>query len=202
MGLSELQTILTCECGKSHIATAKNAGSQIQCGCGRSVAVPTLSKLRTQAGKDAYITNPAEAIRKQQNEGGSPAGDRCILCGSTSPIGYTCDAVCESSRLLKTASSDQSGSSASHVLWTMLVPSPIRMIRRLMRRHERPTDAVRVGHDVEVSFDLPVCDACAKTVGEVTRLRVCKELMGRVPLYKDLLTYYPNLALTVRRHSK
>jgi hypothetical protein len=196
--LSELQATLTCECGKSHIATEKNAGSQIPCGCGRLVAVPTLSKLRTQAGKDAYVTNPAEAIRKHQRESGSPAGDRCILCGSTSPIHYTYDAVCESSRL-KAASSDQSG---TNVFWIMLVPGVIRLIRRLVKRCDRSTDAVRVGHDIEVSFDLPVCDACTRTAGDMTRPRVSKELMRRVPLYNDLLAYYPNLTLTVRRHSK
>ena len=39
---------VACECGKEHAVTAGQAGSSLGCGCGRTVAVPAYSVLRTR----------------------------------------------------------------------------------------------------------------------------------------------------------
>jgi hypothetical protein len=38
--------LLDCSCGAQHSVTAQQAGGQIACRCGATVAVPTLRKLR------------------------------------------------------------------------------------------------------------------------------------------------------------
>ena len=97
MGTTELQVSLSCSCGRSVIARAKDAGGAVSCACGKLVAVPRLSELRTLSARDAYVTNPVEAIRKLQSEGANPAGERCLLCGSNAAVFYECHAICESS---------------------------------------------------------------------------------------------------------
>ena len=153
------------------------------------------------AGKAAYVTNPAEAIRKLQMAGISPAGDRCVVCKSTVPVFYSCEAVCEASTL-KAAAADQTGNGIPSLLLRLLTLSPIRLLRRLLPRHDQLVDAIRVGHDVHISFKLPICDPCAMTAGNVFRSNVAKKLLTHVSEYRDLISYYPDLKLTVTRKDK
>jgi|1186.fasta_scaffold86147_2 hypothetical protein len=192
MATNELKVSLPCDCGGTVVAGAKDAGGTITCGCGRAVAVPKLSQLRTLAGADAFITNPVEAIRKQQAQGISPAGETCVLCGSLSPVIYKCHAICEWSYAKRT-SSDDTGN-----LIKLLVLPRLWLLASLLSGKE-PDESDRRGHDVSISFDLPVCDPCAATAGKITRPSVAKRLMIRVPLYKELLKHYPKLELKVER---
>jgi hypothetical protein len=151
--------------------------------------VPNLSKLRTLAGADAYVTNPVEAIRKAQQSGNDPAGDKCLHCGSASPVKYHCTAVCERSHV-KRASADP----PSMLHWLLL---PV-VVNILLWFRSDDDYADRQGHDIEVTFTLPVCDVCKSTVGNVTRPNVAKKFMHQVPLYRELLAFYPYLTLTVQ----
>jgi hypothetical protein len=192
MATNELKVSLPCECGGTVVAGAKVAGGTIKCTCGRAVAVPKLSHLRTLAGGDAFITNPVEAIRKQQRDGINPAGEGCLLCGSLSPVFYKCHAVCESSHARR-------GNKVDPISMVRLLFVPmVWLIAMLLREKEfEPID--RRGHDIAISFDLPVCDPCAASAGKVTRANVAKRLMAEVPLYKELLDDYPNMQLKVAR---
>lgn len=196
MGTNELQVPLSCGCGRSVVARAKDAGGEVSCTCGRQVAVPRLSELRTLAGADAYVTNPAEAIRKLQSQGINPAGNRCLLCGATSPTLYACHAVCESS-LVKTSSSDD-GFSFSKLLSIFLLPKLFFILYLMLRKNESQ-EPERRGHDVAVDFTLPVCGACLASAGGTLRPKMAKELMASVPTLADLLAYYPQLKLTIDR---
>ena len=196
MGTNELQATLSCGCGRSVVARAKDAGGTVPCTCGKQVAVPRLSQLRTLAGADAYTTNPAEAIRKLQSQGIRPAGDRCLLCGATSPAIYSCHAVCESSHV-KTSSSE-GGYSVPKLLGLLVLPKLLFFLYLLFRK-ESVEGPERRGHDVAVDFTLPVCGACAATTGNVTRPKVARQLMAKVPALSELIEYYPQLELTVER---
>lgn len=197
MGTNDLQVSLSCGCGRSVVARAKDAGGTISCTCGKQVAVPRLSDLRTLAGADAYITNPAEAIRKLQAQGISPTGDRCLLCGATSPALYSCHAVCESSHV-KQPSSD-GGYSVPKLLGLFILPKLLFFLYLLFRKEEAAEGPERRGHDVAVGFTLPVCGPCAATTGNVTRPKVARQLMAKSPALSELLEYYPQLELTVER---
>jgi hypothetical protein len=192
--MKEIRVALPCECGGSVIAQAGDAGSSIVCRCGRMVRAPRLSELRTLAGQDAFVTNPVEAIRKIQREGHSPAGKSCLVCGGKSPVQYRCDATCESSHL-KGGQSDAPG-----VLgWLTFFCMAFFLGIGFLFRRGGQSEGVVHGHDVGVTFDLPVCDACAATNGKPTRTAVAKNLMLQVPAYRDLLARYPDLKLSVRR---
>jgi hypothetical protein len=195
MGTNEHQVALSCSCGRSVVARAKDAGGSISCTCGRQVTVPRLSELRTLAGADAFVTNPAEAIRKLQSEGVNPAGDRCLLCGSNAAVIYECHAVCESSYVEK-SDADRAKSFPRMLLSMLFLPLLINFF--LSERKESAVCEQR-GHDIAVSFTLPVCDPCVATFGNVTRPQNARRLMAKVPALAELLAYYPQLKLTVAR---
>ena len=69
----------------------------------------------------------------------------------------------------------------------------------LLLRKESDEGPERRGHDDAEEFTLPVCSACAATTGNVTRPKVAKQLMAKVPAFSELLEYYPQLKLTVER---
>jgi hypothetical protein len=192
--MKEVRVTLPCECGGSVIAQAGDAGSSVACRCGRAVRVPRLSELRTLSGQDAFVTNPVEAIRKTQREGRSPAGKTCLLCGGNSPVQYRCDATCESSHLT-------GGQSGAHgiVGWLAFVCMAFFLGIGFLFSSDEESEGEVHGHDVGVAFDLPVCDACAATNGKPTRTAVAKDLMRKVPAYRELLARYPDLKLTVKR---
>lgn len=188
--MKEIQAKLECTCGRSVVARAKDAGGSIVCSCGQPIAIPNLSTLRTLAGRDAYVTNPVEAIRKMQNDGNDPAGDKCLLCSTARPVIYRCTAVCEQSHVQKT------GSDSDGIIRWFILPS---FLNVLLSFQNRGSKFERRGHDIEVVFNLPLCELCATSTGNPTRSAVAKRLMQRVPVYKDLLEYYPALTLKIER---
>jgi hypothetical protein len=190
--MPEVLANLPCECGATVAARAADAGGTIACDCGRVVAVPKLSMLRTLAGADAYVTNPVEAIRKAQQGGNDPVGDKCVACGSTDSVSYQCAAVCESSH------AKRDGDSNFILRWLFL---PV-FVNILMWHRQNDEYGDRRGHDVEITFKLPVCRQCESALGNVMRPSIAKQLMARVPLYRDLLTYYPNLSLTIDKPNR
>jgi hypothetical protein len=139
------------------------------------------------AGADAYTTNPVEAICKALANGDDPAGTTCVQCGAAAPAIYRCTAICEESHAKRTADRD------SAVRWLLL---PI-FVNMMLWFHHQEEEIDRQGHDVEVSFNLPVCDACARPVGNVLRPAVARQFLLRVPVYRELLEFYPNLKLKI-----
>jgi hypothetical protein len=191
MVTNELQVALDCDCGRPIAARAKDAGTTIACTCGNLVAVPKLSELRLLAGADAFVTNPAEAILKLQREGNEPGGDKCVMCGSATPVFYQCLAICEQSHVKKNRASQSNG-----LLRWLFLPFIVNVLIS-MRAEDETID--RHGHDLEVKFRLPLCDLCKTAAGNPTRPNLAKKLMVRVPQYKQLLDYYPGLSLTIIR---
>ncbi|MGE3241703.1 MAG: hypothetical protein AB7G28_17565 [Pirellulales bacterium] len=146
------------------------------------------------SGKDAYVTNPVEAIRKMQRNGESPAGNNCLLCGSHSPSLYRCNATCESSHVKGVAEKNFS----TILSWLAFVSMAFFAGLAFLRQSQTTQLEIR-GHDVTVDFDLPVCDACVATNGNPTRAAAAKKLMLQVPAYRELLERYPDLKLTVKQ---
>jgi hypothetical protein len=184
--MNNLRTTLLCDCGNSNAVSAMEAGTLINCPCGKSITVPSLSKLRQLAGQDAFVTNPADAIRKIQRDGGNPAGDRCVLCGSDSPQFYECHALCESPQL-KHAQDAEASDIPRQMLGVAnyILLGPILWLLAAFAFARRPADSGNevVGHEVQVAFTLPICNACAASSGDVTRPTVAKRLMELVPIY-------------------
>jgi hypothetical protein len=192
--MKSVEVELACECGWHVVARSGDAGDSIPCRCGRTVNVPNLGRLRMMAGQDAYVTNPAEAIAKLQRTGGSPAGNNCLLCGSHSPTLYRCDANCESSHVKGATEKNFS----MILSWLAFVSMAFFAGLAFLRQSKETQLEVR-GHDVAVTFDIPLCDACLATAGSPERIKNAKRLMGLVPPYRELLTHYPDLVLKVKK---
>src|SRR4051812_10679826 len=150
MGTSDLKVAIPCACGRNLTARAKDAGGSVACSCGHVVPVPNLSKLRAMAGADPFVTNPAEAIRKSQDQGIDPAGNACLSCGSSAVTRYKCHAVCESSHLKRTPGADSP--SVPRMLTLLFLPHLITWLLFCFRKAE-PQETERRGHDIEVSFN-------------------------------------------------
>ncbi len=202
MSNSQLRVNLRCDCGRSVAARSLDAGSRLPCSCGKLVDVPLLSKLRQLAGKDTYITNPAEAIRKMLQDGASPAGRDCVVCGASSAVPYACCAACES-RQLKGGSGREDNDIVRPLLavlnWVLFGWVIAIVGHTLISRRRGPAETETVGHEVQVEFPLPVCGSCSATSGGVTNPKVARRLMELVPLYQELLRYYPDLKLSIQR---
>lgn len=197
-----LKVELLCECGRPTVARSKDAGSTIHCACGRSVSVPSLSRLRTLAGRDAFVTNPAEAIETAIRNGEKPAGDRCVMCGATDPSIYTCHATCETTCV---KGGEHESNDMGRLFWLTAVFLVFKFLlfafwwRGIFGFRRRSEEFEIRGHDVGASFPLPVCDSCSSTAGGVTQVKVAKHVMSKVPMYKALLDHYPQLELRVEQ---
>lgn len=202
---NELQIELLCECGRPSIARAKDAGGAIHCECGRSVSVPSLSKLRTLAGHEAFVTNPAEAIEKAIRNGENPAGERCVMCGALNPRIYTCHATCETTYV---KGQNRESNDMGRFFWFTAVFLVSKLLfltvwwTRIFGFSRQPNEIEIRGHDVGASFPLPVCDSCSSSAGGVTRAKVAKQIMTKVPMYKAMLDHYPQLELRFERKSE
>jgi hypothetical protein len=72
---------VSCQCGKRIPVKTEEAGTTIRCDCGRSVQVPSLSKLRTTSGLDAYESGAIDTIKRMLAEGALPWGETCAESG-------------------------------------------------------------------------------------------------------------------------
>ena len=180
--MNDLQVELPCECGAKIVAKSHNAGTAVSCQCGRFVSVPSLGRLRAMAGGEAYVTNPAEAIRKALNAGQRIAGEICLICKSPRPRNYLVEVVCERS-FVKRGGGEESNSVPA-LLAQLFIP-----MAEFFRSRSRATE-VR-GHDIVLDVPIPVCQACVESGNNPLRPRKARRLMREVAAYKNLLDYYP-----------
>ncbi len=197
MGMNEAVSI-SCNCGQVHAIREIQAGSQIRCSCGRSVDVPSLGNLRQLAGKEAYVTNPAEAIRKSVAQGIEPAGNSCLVCGSDVSNTYRCVAECERS-LTKDAQNNENSLVRFLARLISVILIPKLLVIYLFSRPAANSEPQVFGHDVAVEFQLPVCEQCAQAGHDPRKHRVARKMLQEVDLLNQLLEYYPAIALRIER---
>ncbi|MCE9552392.1 MAG: hypothetical protein K8T91_03320 [Planctomycetes bacterium] len=70
-----------CSCHELHPVAGSQAGSLLNCPCGRMVSVPPLSALRQQVGEAAYAIPTAESIHLQHGRGELLPVGHCAVCG-------------------------------------------------------------------------------------------------------------------------
>ncbi len=69
----------SCPCGVTTPISTSQAGSQLNCDCGKSVKVPSLSVLRTLSGKDSYEAGVVDEIKRMIRSGCLPSVEKCLL---------------------------------------------------------------------------------------------------------------------------
>ncbi len=195
--MSTNEAVLTCECGAKVDARFQDAGGQLDCGCGRVVKVPSLSKLRKLAGHDAYTTNAVEAIRKRLNQGQLPAGLNCLVCGAARCPQQNFVAICEAT-YRKGADSSAGNDIPSLMSKLLLVFAAPRLLALLLMRRNEDVAVQQFGRHTSVEISLPVCDSCVSAGHNTKSGKNARTLMRQVPLYDQLLTEFPNLELERR----
>ncbi len=86
---------VACSCGKSTTVSEGAAGSRFDCSCGQSIAVPSLTDLRVQAGLPPQAPNPTAAIPFMVADGELPTMTACARCAGATDDTVTVTVECE-----------------------------------------------------------------------------------------------------------
>jgi hypothetical protein len=186
---------LTCDCGAEIDGHQGNAGSNVDCRCGKSVAVPKLSELRKLAGKSAYATNPADMVRELASNGTNPGSANCLECGASGGDLYRCEVVCEQSYANKAPANEGYGfiHRTASVLMLLFLPFSIWFSKR---QNADQKEAEIRGHDISVTFPIRVCRPCTLVGCDPTKQRSLRQLLEKASEYRAVLDYYPNAVPT------
>lgn len=172
-----------CECGHSMTVTSGAAGSKLSCGCGRTVTVPSLSELRSQAGQSAYSVSPELVIEHAIRTGEYPIDNRCVECGQDTDQQIVIEVECE--RVIRKGG----GTSFWAILGAVFIWWPLILFSN--RSEEREFGRHKVYH-----LPVPACEPCRRSLRGTADLRVC---LASIPVYDQLLEKFPNAK--VRRSS-
>jgi len=179
---------IDCQCGKQNTVSGGSAGATIVCACGQAIAVPSLSKLREQAGLPPYDPGPLMLIQHLLATNQLPGTNRCGACEQETDRVVEVRAQCETG--YRTESNDRS---FGEVLFWILVFWPVLLFKS---RRRTVND---FGRDTVLSLPLPVCDGCRQSLG---RRKAIKQAVQKIPLYGELLQKFPDAKLTLVAASK
>jgi hypothetical protein len=193
MGSNNLLLNVPCMCGRSLAVNSTQAGAKVSCECGKEIQLPSLSQMRKLAGQDAYATNPADKIKRSLKDGINPSGNTCLCCNSLHPLRFELSAECE--QMVVKGQGDPTSIPSLFAKFAAILFLP-RFLLLLMGSGGPTNEPDVMGHDVSVDFPLMVCDACVKSGQDPRRNAVAKKLMQKVPVYQELLSFYPDLKLS------
>lgn len=179
---------VTCQCGATIAVSATQAGITLACRCGRSVGVPSLSRLRQQAGEGPYPRNIPETIAAMIESGELPAGDFCAVSGFPTKDTLLLDIQCERKWVRGSRSNDLEGV----VFWWLLFGWLGALIA--YDRAARPYE--ELGRETRVRVPLRVRADYQPRVRRASQ-RKLRKLLRTVPVYADLLREYPGSVVTV-----
>ena len=165
-----------CECGASQHVSAALAGSQVRCACGREIAVPSLSALKSNVGRSALGVQ--FRVRDLLDRGVLPRETRCLLCKTPTETTVYCWATCERPYV-----KPRTGI-LKYVAFGLLL-GLFGMF--LAAAAEESEDEVH-GEDVRLRLPLRVCGNCSEQLRDALLL---KETLLDVPTYAELLERYP-----------
>lgn len=165
-----------CECGRGVTVSGAAAGGEVACGCGRRVAVPSLSQLRADAGESAL--SPELVIQAELTAGTLPAEADCVGCGAPDVDVVRVAVVCE-----RVTEKSERASGLSAILLDLLTNLPLAALA-FGGRTDEPRGRREVGRDVQFRLPFRACPICARTVP-------ARDLLARTPLYARLLAKYP-----------
>jgi hypothetical protein len=149
--------------------------------------------MRKSAGQEAYATNPADKINRRLKDGINPSGNTCLCCNSPHPLRFELSAECE--QIVVKGQSDNTSIPSLFAKFAAILFLP-RFLLFFMGGGGPTNEPDVMGHDVSVDFPLMVCEACAKSGQDPRKVAVAKNLMQKVPLYQELLAFYPDLKLS------
>jgi hypothetical protein len=176
---------LDCECGNRVAVTEGSAGATVDCACGRTIKVPSLSQLRKLHGLEpASLLNPVLLIEHLAAAGELPPGETCIQCGF--PTSETLNVVAECEKVWIRRSGGVLKSTLIFFISLLFTPFVI---------FYRGGVVGVYGRDLILPVPLRVCPDCKPEVEKAAQAwsqASIKQLLRRVTVYDRLLDRYPN----------
>lgn len=173
---------VTCECGSRHAVSATQAGSMLECACGRSVDVPLLSALRKSAGESPIPLNTIERIRAMIQSGELPNGDICPYSGRPANSTIYFHVQCERS-WVRGGDSWDTGKVIAYVLLFGWIGALI------ASKKSQPME--EIGRDTFLELPLRMSSDVASSVMRIRRQKKLKMLLRQTPIYARLLDESP-----------
>jgi hypothetical protein len=178
---------VSCECGNVLPVSPSQAGTQLSCACGRSVRVGRLSELRRAQGMDAAESSIRDTIARMIREGSLPPGACCAATGMPTDEIMLFDVHCEQS-YVKGSASRKWGIALA--ILGFFVCLPVAVFMWLIGRDLYGTPIERVGRDVVITVPIRIARDSQAAVSRSSQSRL-KSLLSSVPIYKQLLEFYP-----------
>jgi hypothetical protein len=164
---------IDCSCGQRVTVTEGDAGGTLPCPCGRTVRVPSLHELRTQAGLTPYDLSPELVIENLLAAGKLPPTKTCVCCSKETDEILRVVTECERSWVRWTG-----GVTWAHLLAMILLPI---WLWERTERHE-------FGKDKIYSLPIPICLGCRPILRDT---RSIKQALRKIPDYARLLDKFP-----------
>ncbi len=179
---------VTCECGATKVVAASDAGSSLNCRCGRTVHVPRLSELRRAKGLDGGESNVRDTIARMIREGSLPWGV-CFAATAmpTSDVMHF-DVQCERS-YRKGGGLHKLG--IARLVLSVFACLPVAIFLWLFARDLLRTPVEEVGRDTVITVPLHVSNTSQDEVRRWSQNRL-KKLLCSVPIYEHLMTDNPD----------
>lgn len=173
---------VTCECGETSQVVASEAGATFTCPCGRTVRVPTLSKLRATVGTADDFGSVLERVRRRIKLGKLPCNEICPITGGPATATAWFEILCEREWSRRTGVND------GQAILFAIFGGWLGILFAIMRG-----DGTRetLGSDVSLTAPLRLSPSGADQVGSMRSQRSLKRAFSMTPIYKQLLQAYP-----------
>src|SRR5262245_55808052 len=174
---------IRCQCGNQLEVTAGQAGSQVACPCGKTIDVPRLSELRSQAGESAGGASPELVILyTYANDNRPVGGDECVNCGTATTNRLACSIEYERPWLK---------GERSLISWlvAVLIFGIYAIIYSMIRRGETV-----VGDQKIFRLVVTICPTCEK--GGLTP-RDLRNILCNEPQFQRLFEKYPSAKIFI-----
>ena len=158
------------------------------CSCGRSVTVPSLSTLRTSAGKSAVPLNTLDAIRKILRDGSLPEGVVCPYSGRLANEVIYFHIQCERTWA--------AGGDREDFLTRFIGFFVFGWVGALIAS-QRSASSEALGRDVSIEVPVRISGDIRHQLLRTKRQRKLKDLLRQTPIYAKLLQEYPGATVAV-----
>ena len=165
--------------------TEGDAGGSLLCPCGRSLRIPPLHELRSQAGLTPYYLSPELVIESLLAAGRLPPTKTCVCCGKETDEILRVSTECERSWVKWSGGSCWTSILVMLILPIWMLILPIWFWVWFWERPERK----EFGKDKIYSLPIPICLGCRPALRDTQSI---KQALRKIPDYARLLDKFPD----------
>ena len=176
---------VTCECGIVYPVSLTDAGLPIDCKCGKSFYIPSLSKLRESVGESPIPLNTVETIQAMIHNGSLPSRDDCPY--SSRPANETVffRVQCE-----VPWSGESKPTHLQKVLLTMIFGWFGNLFIFL-----KSQETMECGRDTSIEVPLQISSDFRDKILRIRNQSKLKALLSKTPIYARLLKEFPDATI-------